>query len=313
MTVLLTTTAPVFGVVVAGYVAAHFGAFGERGAKRLVTFVFNVAIPVMLFRSLAGIDFPEEIPWGFLLAFYGGAFVTYGAGMAVARVRFARPLDEQAIYGMGAGFSNTVLLGIPLMLSAFGPGAVLPTFLIIAFHSVTLLPVTVALIQTGRRGRDDAGVRLASLVLDVLANPIIIGILLGLTANYFGLTLPGPVDWVAGLIARVAIPCALLALGASLAGYPLVGELEPALLLASLKLIIHPLITWIIAVPVLGLGAPWAPVAIVMAGMPSGAMVYLFGARYETVADVAARTVLVASALSVVTVSALLVLFGGAG
>ena len=76
---------------------------------------------------------------------------------------------------------------------------------------------------------------------------------------------------------------------------------------------IHPLITWIIAVPVRGLGAPWAPVAVVMAGMPSGAMVYLFGARYGTASDVAARMVLVASGLSVVTISALLILFGGVG
>ena len=50
------------------------GAFGERSAKRLVTFIFNMAIPVMLFCNLVGIDFPEEIPWGFLLAFYRGAF-----------------------------------------------------------------------------------------------------------------------------------------------------------------------------------------------------------------------------------------------
>jgi len=52
LAILLTTIAPVFGVILAGYLAAHFGAFGERSAKRLVRFVFNMAIPVMLFRSL---------------------------------------------------------------------------------------------------------------------------------------------------------------------------------------------------------------------------------------------------------------------
>jgi malonate transporter len=66
----------------------------------------------------------------------------------------------------------------------------------------------------------------------------------------------------------------------------------------------------VIAVPVLGLGAPWAPVAVVMAGMPSGAMVYLFGARYETASSVAAGTVVVSSAVSIVTLSILLVLMG---
>jgi hypothetical protein len=66
----------------------------------------------------------------------------------------------------------------------------------------------------------------------------------------------------------------------------------------------------VIAVSILGLGALWAPVVVVMAGMPSGAMVYLFGARYETASDVAVGTVVVASAASVVTLSILLVLMG---
>ena len=65
-----------------------------------------------------------------------------------------------------------------------------------------------------------------------------------------------------------------------------------------------------IAVSILGLGALWAPVVVVMVGMPSGAMVYLFGARYETASDVAVGTVVVASAASVVTLSILLVLMG---
>jgi len=80
--------------------------------------------------------------------------------------------------------------------------------------------------------------------------------------------------------------------------------------LAVLKLILHPILAWVIAVPILGLGAPWAPVVVVIAGMPSGAMVYLFGARYQTASDVAAGTVVVASAASVVTLSILLVLLG---
>ena len=97
---------------------------------------------------------------------------------------------------------------------------------------------------------------------------------------------------------------------ALLVGYPLTGQIGPASVLAVLKLILHPILAWVIAVPILGLGAPWAPVVVVIAGMPSGAMVYLFGARYQTASDVAAGTVVVASAASVVTLSILLVLLG---
>ncbi len=95
-----------------------------------------------------------------------------------------------------------------------------------------------------------------------------------------------------------------------MAGYPLTGQIGPASVLAVLKLILHPILAWVIAVPILGLGAPWAPVVVVIAGMPSGAMVYLFGARYQTASDVAAGTVVVASAASVVTLSIRLVLMG---
>ena len=89
--------------------------------------------------------------------------------------------------------------------------------------------------------------------------------------------------------------------------------LEPIALLAvlaGLKLLVHPVIAWVLVVPVLGLGAPWAPVAVVMAGMPTGAMVYLFGARYDTATDVAAGAVAVSAAASIVTLSVLLVLMG---
>ncbi len=80
--------------------------------------------------------------------------------------------------------------------------------------------------------------------------------------------------------------------------------------LVSFQGVTSPFSAWVIAVAILGLGAPWAPVVVVMAGMPSGAMVYLFGARYETASDVAVGTVVVAPAASVVTLSILLVLMG---
>jgi malonate transporter len=307
---LITIVAPVFAVVAVGFFVRRAGLVGDRGTKRVVLFVFNAAIPVMLFRTMLGTNFPAEIQWGFLLAFYGAAFLTYGAGLGVAHYGFKRPRAELAIYGMGAGFSNTVMLGIPLLLGAFGEEATVPVFLIIAFHSITLLPVSVLLIQTGRGQSERSLAGLWQLLLDVLTNPIILGLTLGLIANYFDVTLPGLIDSAIAPLAAIAIPCALIALGLSLGGYPLSGDLKPALSMAALKLAVHPTLAWIIAVPVLGLGTPWAQVAVVMASMPSGAMVYLFGARYDAAPDVAARTVLIASAMSVVTVSVWMVLMG---
>jgi malonate transporter len=309
MHILLSVVSPVFGIMALGFVAVRLRALDAGHVKGLVLFVFNFAIPVLLFRSLAGVELPEDIAWGFLAAFYAGSFVCYGLGMLSGRVFFGRPLDQQAIFGMAGSFSNTVLVGIPIVLTAFGPDATLPLFLIIAFHSATFMPLTVALIEAGRGGDVSAGRQLRAVVNQVIRNPIVIGLALGLTANLTGLAPPGPVDRFAELLGGAAVPCALFAMGGSLAAYPMMGDLSPAVVLTSLKLLVHPLVAWLVAVPLLGLEGLWVAVAVVMAGMPSGVNVYLFGARYEAAPGVAARTVFLTSLFSIATLSLLLLLF----
>lgn len=309
MPTLLNTVAPVFGILLLGFLAVRVKMLDEGGVKGLVLFVFNFAIPLLLYRSLANTELPPDIQWSFILSFYGGSFACYFLGMALGKSVFRRNLADQAIFGMSAGFSNTVLMGIPILLTAYGPDATLPIFLIIAFHGPTLMPLTTALIQVGRGGEVSAGRQARTVLLELLRNPIIMGLLLGLAANLTGFTLPGAMDRTVELLGSAAIPCALFAMGASLAGYPLMGDVAPAILLSIVKIILHPLLVWILAVPVFGLEGIWVPVAVTMAAMPSGVNAYLFGARYDAAPGVAARTILLGTILSVATISLVLVLF----
>ncbi len=287
------------------------GLIEEGGVRGLVLFVFNFSIPSLLFRSLAEMEFPADIEWGFLGAFYAGSIVTFCAGIAIGRFSFRRSLADQAIFGMGGAFSNLVFMGIPITLSALGPEASLPMLLIIGFHSATFMPLTLAIVQADGPNRKGGLARFFAVFRDVARNPIILGILAGVVANILGLTLWTPVDRVFELLGMAAVPAALFAMGASLAGYPLAGDVLPALVLTILKLVIHPLAVWLVAVPWLGLGGLWVSVAIVMASMPSAVNVYLFGARYDAAPDVAARTVLLSTVGSVVTISVVLALIGG--
>ncbi|MDP2955162.1 MAG: AEC family transporter [Longimicrobiales bacterium] len=311
LTSLVDVVAPVFGIIAVGFLAARASVLDGAGVKGLVAFVFNFAIPVLMFRSMAGIELPGDVEWGFLVAFYTGSLVTYALGMAVGRWGFARALDQQAVFGMSAAYSNTVFLGIPIILTALGPDAALPLLLIIALHSATFMTLTVALIHLGRGEGISASEQALSVLRELVRNPIVVGLFLGLLANLGSVTLPGFLDRLTGLLGEAAVPCALFAMGASLAVYPMGADGPAALVLAALKLVVHPLIVWTVAVPVLGLDGIWVPAAVLMAAMPTGVNVYLFGARYDAAASLAARTVLVASTLSVVTISLMLLLFGG--
>lgn len=311
MTILLNVIAPVFGIMGLGALAVKIKVLDSSAVRGLVLFVFNFAIPILLFRSLASTELPPDIEWSFLLSYFGSSLLVFSAGMALGKFVFGRTLQDRAIFGMGACFSNTVLIGIPIIFTAYGPEATLPTLLIIAFHGPILMSLTAGIIRIGEGGQVTLAGQGRMIVMELIRNPIIAGIILGILANLIAFTIPEPIDRMAEMVGSTAVPTALFALGSSLAGYRLTGDVHPALLLSGLKLLIHPALVWFFAVVVFGLEGIWVPVAVTMAAMPSGINVYLFGARYDAAPGVAARTVLLTNVFSLITLSAVLYLFHG--
>lgn len=303
MSDLLPTLGPIFGLVALGFAAGRARVLDPPGVRGLVLFAFTFSIPALLVRGMADLVVPPDLDLRFLAAFYGATLVVWCLGFAAARFVFGRDLAAQAIFALCASFSNLVLMGIPVVLAVVGADAMLPMMLIIAFHSATVMPVTVLLVQAGRGAGEPGAVRLGRTLLDVARNPIVVGIALGVLINVGSIPLPGIAVDILDALGDTAVPCALFALGASRAGYPLRGDVPPAVLLTVLKLCVHPLLVWLFAVPVLGMEGPWVSVAVLLAAMPCGVNAYLFGARYDAAAEVAARTVFLTTATSLLTIS----------
>ena len=197
MQIIVDIIVPVFGIVFIAYVAAASGLFSEAATRGLSQFVFNFAIPPMLFRTMATQTLPDPIEWAYLISFFGGGYVAWAIGMAISGGVFRRNMAEASIAGMTGAFGNTVLLGIPLILTTYGEAATLPIFLIIAFHSWQLFAVVTILIEGGR-GTPGQMLQIPLNILKGLAgNPIIIGLLLGLVWNIWSLPIPKPVDVIA--------------------------------------------------------------------------------------------------------------------
>lgn len=311
METIIDIILPVFGVVAVGFVAAKMKLFDRSATRGLSLFVFNFAIPVLLFRSLSATPLPSDIEWGFLISYYAGAFFVFGLNMVIAGQGFRRRLDEQGIFGLSAAFSNTVLLGIPLVLTTYGDEALLPLFLIIAVHGLVMFP-TVTLIIEGSRGQGVGKLAIIKATLLGLArNPIIWGLLVGLLFNRMGWSIPGAADDITALLARAALPCALFAMGASLAWFKVAGHVNQALITVMLKLVVHPLVVWLLATFVFDLDPMWIGVAVLLAAAPTGVNVYLFAQRYGVCIGSSATTVLVGSVLSVFTIAGVLLLLPG--
>jgi predicted permease len=299
---------PILAIALLGYALARSRLFGGADIAGLSRYVFDVGVPALLFDALANLDLPAVIDWRYLLAYYAAAFTIYAIGMLVSRLGFAHSLPEQGVFGMAASYSNTLLVGLPVALGAFGQAALLPMLLIIALHS-GLLSLTVTVIAEAASGRGARRRAVVSMVARrMIANPITLGVVIGLAFNWLGWSLPGPLAEVVSLLAQSVMPCALFSLGASLTQYRLANYSLEAWVLVGLKLCLHPLLAWLVLSRVFHIQGLWAAVAVITAGSPIGVNVSVFAQKYQAgIAPVAAATLL-SSVLGVVSLSVLLVL-----
>lgn len=306
MPVLVDLILPVFGLIAFGYLATCTPVFDQAAGRALAAFVFWFAIPIMLFRNMAGQELPAVLPWGYLLSYYLSALTVFAVGMAASRLLFRARLEEQAIMGFGGSYGNVVLLGTPLVLSAFGPQATLPFFLILSFHSVLMFTVVTVVVELGQGGGSELRQLPRRVGQGLVKNPILVALLGGLAFHGLGLTLPRAVDRWAELIGQAAGPCALFSMGASLRAYRIGGAIARAAVMMALKLVLLPFLVWLLATRVFTVEPMWVAVAVITAAMPCGVNSYLFAERYKVGQAESAAAIVVSTALSVVTMSLIL-------
>ncbi|MAK77019.1 MAG: permease [Nisaea sp.] len=306
MEILFDIVTPVFGLMAVGYLAAVSGLFPQSAARGLSAFVFNFAMPVMLFQTAGRAVLPDPFPWGFVLTYYGGVAGVWALAMALSGGFFKSGSSEAILAGMTCGFANTVMLGIPLVLTAFGEAGAVPLFIIISLHSILLIGSATMLIEIARGDTRNLIILPWSIGRGIVTNPIIAGLLLGLAANMVGFTTPAPVAKMADMLARAALPCAVFSMGASLAAYRLGGAIGRAGLWSVLKLAGHPTLVWLLGTYVFDLPALWRDVAVLVAALPVGINVYLLAARYQAGEAAVASSLVLSAGLSFLTVTVVL-------
>lgn len=301
---ILDTVLPIFGLVLCGYVVGRRRWMSEEAIKGLNTFVFYFAIPALLFRAMAAGLGPIE--FSIVAAYFSALLVTFLTALAVARLLFRTGPAERALFGMGSIFSNTVLFGIPLIFTALGEEAGRRLMLIITFHSVTIFPVVIVLIELGMGAGQGWRRLVASTTRSIALNPIILALLTGIAYGQSGLQLPVVAESFLMLLGGAAAPCALFALGASLTSFEVSGDLKESFAIVAMKLVVHPAITAFVALYLFALPPLPAAVAILTAACPVGANVFIMARQYDLYLGRSASAVLISTAVSVVTLSLLL-------
>ncbi|MEL7299128.1 MAG: AEC family transporter [Pseudomonadota bacterium] len=309
MNALLDVIVPVFIVIGAGYLAVWRGYFSDAAVDTLTLFAQRFAIPVLLFQAISGLDLSQVLSWPLLLSFYIGAFTGFSAGLFGARFLFGRPWEDSVAIGFVGLFSNSVLLGLPITERAYGADVLSFTYAIIAFHAPFCYALGITVMEIVRaEGKGPLGIARAA-ANAMFRNALIVAIAAGFVVNLTGLPLPGPVADAVEIVSVAALPTALFGLGGVLVRYRPDGELRIVFYLCAVSLVLHPALAFALGT-VFGLTQDAIRAAVLTGAMAPGVNSFIFASMYGVGKRVAATTVLLATAFSILSVWLWLLILG---
>ena len=312
---VIAITGPICVAILVGFAATRAGMFERADMRVLGTFVYNLALPALLFNALSRRPLGEILNAGYLLAYLAGSLAVLGAGYFGARRIGGLGATAASIRAMGMTCANSGFVGYPILLLTLAPVAGVVLALNMIVENLVLIPLLLALAERGKGAAghwlDETRRAFARLAI----NPLILAMTAGIVVSTLGLRLPAPIARVVDLFALSSSAVSLFAIGGMLVGLPLRGFGAGVAAIAAGKLLLHPLAVAlaVLALPWLGMPAldpslRWA--AVLSAAMPMIGIYPIIAQRYGQ-EDVGAAAMLVTTVASFFTLSALLWAYTG--
>lgn len=307
---LLEIILPVCALVALGFGVRNCRLVKENADDVIGDFVFKIAIPVLLFRLIATSNLEDINPW----QIWGTYFPATAAVWITAAFLLPRLFGREALYGVIGGvsssFANTVLIGIPVIIQAYGEAGMVPVTILLSVHLPVMLLATtfhheIACKIDGKvsvEGEEFIG-KVKRFLLTIIKNPILIGIFSGGLFRLLGFEMPSIMLDITGKVAGIAGPMALIVLGMGLQKYGLKGNLGPALLTSTLKLFIHPALVFIGGAYIFQLPPLFTASLVIASAAPSGVNAYLFAQHFGTGQALSANSISISTPISILTMT----------
>lgn len=301
---LINVVLPVFLIIAAGYIVIRLKLMKDTVIDGLMSFALGLAVPCLLFLNVMRLDLSAVFDLRLIITFYAGAISCFTLGILGARLIFRRNAGDAVAISFGAMFSNSLLLGLPIMERAYGTSSLAPNYALLSIHAPLIYLVGITVMEMARAdGRGVVGT-FSQVLKTMFRNTLMIGLGLGFAVNLSGFDVPDTVVSATQMVANAALPVALFGIGGTLTRYALSSSLGAATMVAILSLIIHPAIAYCLGMYVFELPIGFTRSAVVMASMAPGINAYVFASMYNRGKGAAASAVLLGTIASVFTASA---------
>ncbi len=312
MSAIINAVVPLFGLIVLGYISARKRILGPAAVDSLNKFVVWLALPALLFQAMSQITWEQVNQAGYVMASALAIALVFGASYLLDRKRQGR-LADTSIEGLASAYSNSGFMGIPLCLMLFGeaslPAAIIGTLL----TACVLFAFAIILIEIDLQGSRSVRRTSQKVARSLLRNPLVAAPVAGAIVASLEIPLPSSIVQLTTLLGASASPCALVTIGLFLAQGQPTENRAAVWRIVSLKMLLHPLIAWVLVRWVFEMPLLWANVAILLAALPIGTGPFMLAKLYDREPAVTSRAILISTVLSVITISLLTALLDTSG
>lgn len=292
--------APLFVLVLAGYLLAASGRWPKAASDALAKFVFAVAVPALLFSLMSDFSKLPPVDARLLIAFFGGCLIVFVAGRLAGLWLFGLNGVQQSVFALGGIFANNVLLGVPIVKATLGEAAMPSVAMVLVFNSLTLWTLVTVSVEWARHG--ELSLRgFGDTLRSVLTNPIVASVLIGAAFGLTGLPLPALLGTPLSLLGNSAVPLSLIVLGMGLSECGIRAGWREAAAITTIKLVVQPLVVWALAVA-LGLPPIETQAVVLLSALAVGVNVYLMAREFDALQGPVATSMVLSTALSAFTV-----------
>ncbi len=309
---VIASLIPVILIIAAGYAVGRSGMVSRTAMKELSNLAFLVLLPCLLFRTMGKVQV-QSLDFRPVAAYFIGVTLVFAGTLVV------QGLNRRAVMlALACTFSNTIMIGIPLIGMAYGESGLVTLFTLYTLHTALLLTgatlvLEVAILREAAAGQDTGRphrslpVTLLLAVRNAIVHPVPLPIFAGMLYAQTGWGIPTLIDRPMQLLGGAFAPLALLMVGMTMAVTSLGAHVRSAIGLTLAKNLLMPVL---VAGAGLALGVTGLPlvVVVVVSCLPAGANSLLFAQRYGVAQDTVTAAVGLGTFVALATVPVVMLL-----
>jgi predicted permease len=305
----LNATIPIFFVIIIGYILKQIGMLNDNFINIANKFNFKISLPILLFTDIASTNIIKNFDGKYIL------FCAVVTSICFSTIWFLskKVIKDTSMVGafVQASFrGSAAILGIAFIKNIYGDSGMAPLMIIGAVPLYNIYSVIVLTLEGGENKNAKDNIKKAC--INIVKNPIIIGIILGMISSFLNINFPQILDKTLQNFAVMASPLALITIGAGFEGKSALAKIKPTLAASVIKLIVQGALFLPLAV-FLGFRDQKLIALVIMLGSPTTVSCYIMAKNMNNDDVLTSSIVVVTTLLSAFTLILLIFILKSLG